>query len=88
MSSQPPSQPPQPPSNNDKAPESSTPASAASAGNDAAMDTTPDQPPAETWADIPEDVIALPTDEILTRVRLLDNDIKVRTTYPSITTIR
>jgi hypothetical protein len=45
------------------------------------MDTTPDQPPVETWDDIPEDVMALPTDEILTRVRLLDNDIKVGVNY-------
>ena len=42
------------------------------------MDTTPDQPAEETWADIPEDVMALSTDEILTRIRLIDNDIKVR----------
>lgn len=41
------------------------------------MDTAPDQPPEETWEDIPEDVLALTTDEVLTRVRLLDNDIKV-----------
>lgn len=42
------------------------------------MDTTPDQPPAqETWDDIPEDIMALSTDEILTRIRLIENDIKV-----------
>ena len=41
------------------------------------MDTTPDQPPEETWADIPEEVMALSTDEILTRIRLIENDIKV-----------
>ncbi|KAK7063455.1 P-loop containing nucleoside triphosphate hydrolase protein [Favolaschia claudopus] len=33
------------------------------------MDTTPDQPQEETWADIPED--------ILTRIRLIENDMKV-----------
>ena len=43
----------------------------------AAMDTTPDQPPEETWADIPEEVMSLSTDEILTRIRLIENDIKV-----------
>jgi 26S proteasome regulatory subunit T5 len=41
------------------------------------MDTTPDVPPVETWEDIPEDVMALSTDEILTRIRLIENDIKV-----------
>lgn len=41
------------------------------------MDTTPDVPPVETWDDIPEDVIALSTDEVLTRIRLIENDIKV-----------
>lgn len=42
------------------------------------MDTTPDQPPEETWDDIPEDILSLSTDEILTRIRLIENDIKVR----------
>jgi 26S proteasome regulatory subunit T5 len=44
---------------------------------DAAMDTTPDQPAEETWEDIPVEVMALSTDEILTRIRLIENDIKV-----------
>jgi 26S proteasome regulatory subunit T5 len=43
----------------------------------AEMDTTPDQPE-ETWDDIPEDIMELDTDDILTRIRLIDNDIKVR----------
>jgi 26S proteasome regulatory subunit T5 len=78
-SAQPPPQPPNDNNNNpEKAPESAPRATDAPvAGGDTAMDTTPDQPPEETWADIPEDVIALTTDEILTRGRLLDNDIKV-----------
>jgi hypothetical protein len=42
------------------------------------MDTTPDQPAEETWDDIPEEIMALTTEEILTRIRLIDNDIKVR----------
>ncbi|KAH9980110.1 P-loop containing nucleoside triphosphate hydrolase protein [Lactifluus volemus] len=42
----------------------------------AEMDTTPDQPE-ETWDDIPEDIMELDTDDILTRIRLIDNDIKV-----------
>ncbi len=33
--------------------------------------------PEDPWADIPEEVKSLSTDEILTRIRLLDNDIKV-----------
>ena len=42
------------------------------------MDTTPDQPPEETWSDIPEEIKDLGTDEIMTRTRLIDNDLKVR----------
>ena len=52
------------------------------------MDTTPDtthpieptEAPMveeETWADIPEDIMSLGTDEIMARTRLIDNDIKV-----------
>jgi len=41
------------------------------------MDITPDQPAEETWADIPEDVLSSTTDEILTRIRLIENDVKV-----------
>jgi 26S proteasome regulatory subunit T5 len=44
----------------------------------AEMDTTPDQPPEETWDDIPEEIMELDTEDILTRIRLIDNDIKVR----------
>jgi 26S proteasome regulatory subunit T5 len=76
MSSQPPNPPVQPP-NNEKAPEASSASSSTPAPADAAMNTAPDQPAEETWDDIPEDIMVLPTDEILTRVRLLDNDIKV-----------
>lgn len=72
-------QPPaQPPNNNggnpEKAPET---APGAPNADDASMDTAPDQPPEETWEDIPEDVMSLTTEEVMTRVRLLDNDIKV-----------
>jgi 26S proteasome regulatory subunit T5 len=42
------------------------------------MDTADDQPPEETWDDIPEDIMTLTTDEILTRIRLIENDMKVR----------
>jgi 26S proteasome regulatory subunit T5 len=44
----------------------------------AEMDTTPDQPPAETWDDIPDEIMELDTEDVLTRIRLIDNDIKVR----------
>ena len=37
----------------------------------------PPQPQEETWDDIPDDIKGLNTDEILARVRLLENDIKV-----------
>ena len=50
------------------------------------MDTTPDQPAEETWADIPEEIMALSTDEILTRIRLIDNDLKVRFSSCSMST--
>ncbi|KAH9841438.1 26S proteasome subunit P45 [Rhodofomes roseus] len=72
-STQPPSPPPG--NNNEKAPEP-TPSSSTDAPQDA-MDTTPDQPAEETWADIPEEIMSLSTDEILTRIRLIDNDLKV-----------
>ncbi|KAJ7695669.1 hypothetical protein B0H17DRAFT_1158809 [Mycena rosella] len=67
-----------PPANPEKQPEAAP--TAAAAADEAPMDTTPDQPPEETWADIPEDVMSLNTDEILTRTRLIENDMKVR--YP------
>lgn len=43
----------------------------------ATMDTTPDAPVEETWEDIPEDVKNSSAEEIMTRIRLIDNDIKV-----------
>ncbi|KXN88111.1 26S protease regulatory subunit 6A [Leucoagaricus sp. SymC.cos] len=72
-------QPPNPPANNDngKKPESNPPLASTPAAGDAAMDTTPDVPPPENWDDIPEEILSLSTDEILTRIRLIDNDIKV-----------
>ncbi|KAF8833814.1 26S proteasome subunit P45 [Paxillus ammoniavirescens] len=81
MSSAPPSDPPSnPPTNNNsgKQPEVQLANTSAPAAPDgAAMDTTPDQPPEESWDDIPADIMALNTDEMLTRIRLIDNDIKV-----------
>ena len=75
MSSAPP---PDAPNNGNNKPDtaasSSTPANA---GQDAAMDTTPDKPAEETWDDIPEEIMNLSTDEIFTRIRLIDNDLKV-----------
>ncbi|KAI6114227.1 26S proteasome subunit P45 [Pisolithus sp. B1] len=41
------------------------------------MDTTPDRPPEDNWDDIPPEIMALGTDEVLTRIRLIENDIKV-----------
>ncbi|KAJ7459956.1 26S proteasome subunit P45 [Mycena latifolia] len=64
-----------PPANPEKQPESAP--AAATQPDEAPMDTTPDQPPEETWADIPEEVMSLNTDEILTRIRLIENDMKV-----------
>jgi 26S proteasome regulatory subunit T5 len=74
MSSAPP--PSNPPPNPEK--KSDPVASDASAPIEtSAMDVTDDTPPEETWDDISEDILALSTDEILTRARLIDNDIKV-----------
>lgn len=39
-------------------------------------DTQPAEP-VDDWSDIPEDVINLTTDEIISRTRLIDNDVKV-----------
>ena len=79
-SAQPPNQPPNDPPAGEK-PEEQQPLLGqtqpeARPTEDAAMDTAPDQPPEETWDDIPEDIIALPTEDIQTRTRLIDNDIK------------
>jgi len=42
------------------------------------MDTTPDEAVVEeTWEDLPDDVKGSSTDEVMTRMRLIDNDIKV-----------
>ncbi|KAH8109803.1 26S proteasome subunit P45 [Phellopilus nigrolimitatus] len=45
----------------------------------ATMDTTPDEAPpvVEPWADIPEEIMSLSTEDILSRIRLIENDIKV-----------
>jgi 26S proteasome regulatory subunit T5 len=73
--------PPNPPPSNpekqpDEVPSLSTPVPA-----EGEMDTTPDAPAEETWEDIPEDVMALSTDDILTRIRLIENDIKASIFY-------
>ncbi|KAF9562606.1 26S proteasome subunit P45 [Agrocybe pediades] len=41
------------------------------------MDVTPDAPPEDPFKDIPQEIMELGTDEILTRTRLIDNDLKV-----------
>ena len=81
MSTAPPSS--DPPPNNEK-PEVTGPSGSTSAEGTAAMDVTPDAPPEETWDDIPGDILALSTDEIITRTRLIDNDIKVGPLQPII----
>jgi 26S proteasome regulatory subunit T5 len=76
--------PPNPPSGNpEKQSDSSQEPTTSNAQQDTAMDTTPDQPAEETWDDIPADIMSLNTDEILTRIRLIDNDIKVRPRFQS-----
>jgi hypothetical protein len=81
-SAQPPNQPPNNPPAGEKPDEqqpllSQTPQETRNT-EDASMDTAPDQPPDETWDDIPEEIMALPTEDIQTRTRLIDNDIKVK----------
>ena len=75
MSSAPP--PSNPPTDSEKKPEGSAPSTSSNTQDNADMDTTPDVQPEETWDDIPEDIMALTTDEIATRTRLIDNDLKV-----------
>ena len=72
-------EPPRPPpsDNNEKKPEVPASSTGQNAPQESSMDTTPDQPPEETWADIPEEIMSLSTDDILTRIRLIDNDLKV-----------
>ncbi len=82
MSTAPPSS--DPPPNNEKKPEVTGPSGPTSGEGTSAMDVTPDAPPEETWDDIPEDILALSTDEIITRTRLIDNDIKVGLLQPFI----
>lgn len=77
MSSAAPPPDPNLPSEPEKQPEGSS-APPAAQDAPAEMDTTPDQPAEDTFEDIPADVMELSTDEILTRIRLIDNDIKVR----------
>ncbi|KAG8851803.1 26S proteasome regulatory subunit 6A [Tulasnella sp. 330] len=74
MSAVPPNQPSDAPKPNDAPTTSGAGAPAAAQ----AMDTTADeQPQEETWEDIPSDVRAASTEEISTRSRLIDNDVKV-----------
>ena len=70
-STNPPNQPP-----SDLKPEGASSSTTTQETQEVTMDTTPDQPE-ETWDDIPEDVLNSTTDEILTRIRLIDNDVKV-----------
>ncbi|EKM52085.1 uncharacterized protein PHACADRAFT_262549 [Phanerochaete carnosa HHB-10118-sp] len=75
---QPPNEPPEENDNTEQKPEAQASSSTTPAAPDeSAMDTTPDQPPEETWEDIPEDIKSLSTDEITTRTRLIDNDLRV-----------
>lgn len=82
MSSVPSSEPPSDPPAGDNVQKPDAPqqpeASPSPAQDGVEMDITPDQPAEETWDDIPEEIKALTTEEILTRIRLIDNDIKVR----------
>lgn len=76
---QPPAQPPSQPPNDEKKAENPAPATEASATeqDSNAMDVQPEQPAEDNFDDIPAEIMESGTDDILTRVRLLENDIKV-----------
>ena len=80
MSSAPP--PPNPPSGDDEKPPVAADTTDPNPKPVDAMDVqepeTPKAPPADTFEDIPAEIMGAATDEILTRIRLIDNDIKVR----------
>jgi 26S proteasome regulatory subunit T5 len=73
-------QPPeQPPSREDAKEASSSTDVSMSTGQTAEgdrMDTTSD-PPAETWSDLPEELLTASAEEITARRRLIENDIRV-----------
>ena len=76
MSSAQPPNPPPPENNNPndekkQEPEASSSSPAQAEDASAAMDTD-EQPAEEKWDDIPEDVLVLPTEDILTRTRLIE----------------
>jgi 26S proteasome regulatory subunit T5 len=78
MSALPPAEPPNNNGQPNDANKSESDDSSSAQAEVAEMDTTPDQPAEETWDDIPEEIMELDTEDILTRIRLIDNDIKVR----------
>ena len=77
MSTVPPGEHPNNDGQRSDAPKSDSEAPTGTQSEVAEMDTTPDQPE-ETWDDIPEEIMELDTEDIRTRIRLIDNDIKVR----------
>jgi len=78
MASVPPSDDPTNSNNTEKVSEQPAQGGSGAPDGTAVMDTTPDVPAEETWEDIPEEIRSLSTDEVLTRIRLIENDIKVR----------
>jgi len=72
MSSAPP--PDQPPSN--EKPLISVDAQENVRSNPDAMEVTP-EPPAETWGDLPPELLSASAEEINSRMRLIDNEIRV-----------
>jgi len=44
--------------------------------NPDAMEVTP-EPPAETWGDLPPELLSASAEEINSRMRLIDNEIRV-----------
>ena len=70
-------QPPNQPPNDEKKSEVPQQSGEINANNPDKMEVEPEQPAEETWDDIPQDVLQSETDDIMTRVRLIENDIKV-----------
>lgn len=74
MSSAPP--PDQPPSNENEKPLVSVDAEENERATPDAMEVT-QEPPAETWSDLPPELLSASAEEINSRKRLIDNEIRV-----------
>jgi len=70
-------QPPGQPPNDEKKAEAPVVSEPTTNSEAAPMDVQPEQIVEENWDDIPSDIMECSTEDIMTRVRLIENDIKV-----------